>query len=182
MKKIINIFGWIILLLAFASLGLSSDDPTFGFLFYLGFFLIVFFIVFLYIKKHQKRKEADRKSLTLTHKILGILLVVIALFSPLIALNKIGLPFTPNLLIFLATVVLVVLGALGVHLINRGSYLKILGLLLIVVLSVIPAIFAITFLEQFFPNAYNALGTAYWAVLTAAVLAWWGFSLFYSRE
>jgi hypothetical protein len=49
----------VILLLAFAALGLSSDDPTFGFFFYLAFFTATFALVYLYIKKHQRRTEID---------------------------------------------------------------------------------------------------------------------------
>lgn len=182
MKKIVSIIGWIVLLLAFASLGLSSDDPTFGFFFYLAFFLIVFFLVYLYNKKHQRRKEAGGKALALTHTILGIVLIIIAVFSPLIAFRKIQLPFTPSLLIFLVTAVLIALGVLAVRLINRENLLKVLGLLLLIALSAVPAIFATTFLDQFFPNAYNALGTAYWAVVSVAVFAWWGFSLLAGRN
>lgn len=182
MKKIISILGWIILLLAFASLGLSSDDPTFGFFFYLAFFLIVFVLVYFYNKKHRKRKEADPKSLALLNKILGIILIIVAVFSPIIALRKIQLPFTPNLLIFLVTAVLIALGVIAVMLINKEKIMKLLGLLLLIVLSAIPAIFATLFLDQFFPNAYNALGTAYWAIISVAIFSWWGFSLFFNKN
>lgn len=182
MKKIINIIGWIILLLAFAALGLFTDDPTFGFFFYLGFFAIVFLLVFLYTKKHQKRKEADPKTLFLVHKISGIVLLIVALFSPVIALRKIQLPFTQNLLIMLVTAVLVFLAILAIRLINNGGIVKLAGLLLLIVLAAVPAIFATTFLSQFFPNAYNALGTAYWAIVAVSIFSWWGLSLFSGKE
>jgi len=182
LKKIVSIFGWIILLLAFASLGLSSDDPTFGFFFYLGFFLIVFAGVFYYIKKHQKRKEADPKSLQLMHKILGIVLMIVSLFSPIIALRKIQLPFIQNLLIFIVTAVLIALGAYAVSMIDKDKIKKLIGLFMLVVLAVIPAIFATTFLSQFFTNTYNALGTAYWAIISVAIFSWWGFTLYFSRK
>ena len=182
MKKIISIFGWIVLLLVFASLGLSSDDPTFGFFFYLAFFLIVFVAVFFYIKKHQKRKEIESKSLVLLNKILGIILLIVALFSPIIALRKIQLPFMQNLLIFIATAILIALGAFAVTMIDKDKIKKLLGLVMLVVLSVVPAIFATTFLSQFFSNTYNALGTAYWAVISVSTFSWWGFSLNFSKK
>ncbi|OPX26137.1 MAG: hypothetical protein B1H06_06090 [Candidatus Cloacimonas sp. 4484_143] len=94
MKKIISIIGWVILLLAFAALGLSSDDPTFGFFFYLAFFTATFALVYLYIKKHQRRTEIDPKKMVLVYKVSGIVLLLVGLFSPLIALRKIGLPGT----------------------------------------------------------------------------------------
>ncbi len=183
MKKIINIIGWIILLLVFGALGLlASDDPTFGFFFYLAFFAIVFALVYLYIRKHQKRKEVDSRTLLLVHKVFGIVLVIAAVFSPIIALRKIQLPFLPNLLILLATAILIALGIFAVRLVNKRGGIKFVGLLLLVILSAIPAIFATVYLDEFFPNAYNALGTAYWAIVAVSVLSWWGLSLFSYKE
>ncbi len=182
MKKIVSIIGWIILLLAFAALGLSSDDPTFGFFFYLAFFTAVFALVYLYIKKHQKRTENVPKYLALIHKISGIVLLLVAVFSPIIALKKIGLPLLSNILIIVATLVLIGLGALAITLINGIQIKKILGYLLLIVVAAIPAVFAITFLSAYFPNAYNALGTSYWAVVSVSVFAWWGFSLYSKKD
>lgn len=182
MKKIINFIGWVVLLLAFGSLGFSSDDPVFGFFFYLAFFILVFGLVFLYIKKHQKRKEADPKTLLIIHKVSGIALLIVALFSPIIALRKIQLPFTQNLIIFISTAVMIFLGTIAVRMINKGGSVKLLGLLLLIGLSAVPALMATTFLDQFFPNAYNALGTAYWAILAVATFSWWGLSLFSTKE
>lgn len=181
MKKIVNIIGWIVLLLAFAALGLSSDDPTFGFFFYLVFFAIVFGLVFLYTKNHQRRKDANPKTLQLIHKISGLVLIVIALFSPIIALQKIKLPFMPNLLVLLATAILIFLGSIAVSLINRQGMIKFAGLLLLIFLAAVPAIFATTYLDEFFPNAYNALGTAYWSIVAVSIFSWWGFSLFTTK-
>ncbi len=181
MKKIISIIGWGVLLLAFAALGLSSDDPTFGFFFYLAFFTATFALVYLYIKKHQRRTEIDPKKITLIRKIIGIVLLLASLFSPIIALRKIGLPILPNVLILLGTIVLIGLGALAITLINDIKHKKILGYILLVFTAAIPALFAITFLSTYFPNAYNALGTSYWAIVAVSVFAWWGFS-FYLRK
>jgi len=182
LKKIINIIGWIVLLLAFASLGFSSDDPIFGFFFYLGFFLVVFLLVFLYTKNHQRRKESNPKNILMIHKILGIILMIIAVFSPNIALKNIQLPFTINLIILVITLVLIILAILAIKLINQSGILKLIGLLLLIVLSAVPAMFANTYLEEYFPNAYNALGTTYWAVLSVAIFSWWGLSLFSKKD
>lgn len=182
MKKIINILGWIVLLLAFASLGLSSDDPTFGFFFYLVFFAVTFAIVFLYIKKHQRRTEIDPKKIAIAYKVSGVILLLVALLSPIIALKKIGLPISSNILILLATVILIGLGGLAVKLINDIKMKKILGYVLVIIIAAVPAIFAITFLSAYFPNAYNALGTSYWAIVSVAVFSWWGFTLFFKKD
>jgi len=182
LKKIINIFGWIVLLLAFASLGLSTDDPTFGFFFYLVFFAVTFALVFLYIKKHQRRTEVDPKKIAIVYKLSGVVLLLVALFSPLWALKKIGLPVLPNILILVATIILIGLGALAIKLINDIKVKKLLGYILLIILSAVPAIFAITFLSAYFPNAYNALGTSYWAIVAVAIFSWWGFTLFTKKD
>lgn len=182
MKKIINIFGWIVLLLAFASLGLSTDDPTFGFFFYLVFFAAIFALVFLYIKKHQRRTEIDPKKIAIVYKVSGVILLLVALFSPLWALKKIGLPVLPNILIFIATLILIGLGGVAIKLINDINVKKVFGYVLLVILAAVPAIFAVTFLSAYFPNAYNALGTSYWAIVSVAVFSWWGFTLFAKKD
>ena len=182
MKKIISIIEWVVLLLVFASLGLSSDDPTFGFFFYLAFFTATFALVYLYIKKHQRRTEIDPKKITLVHKISGIILLLVGLFSPIIALRKINLPILTNVLIFLATAVLIGLGVLAITLINDIRHKKILGYILLILIASIPAIFATTFLPTYFPNAYNALGISYWAIVSVSIFTWWGFSLYFKKD
>jgi len=182
LKKIISIIGWIVLLLAFASLGLSSDDPTFGFFFYLVFFVATFALVYLYIKKHQRKTEIDPKKIALVYKISGIVLLLVALFSPIMALKKIGLPILPNILIFLATLILIGLSVFAIKLINDGKQKKILGYVLLILISAIPAVFAVTFLSTYFANAYNALGTSYWAIVSVAVFSWWGFTLYLKKD
>jgi hypothetical protein len=77
---------------------------------------------------------------------------------------------------------MIFLGTIAVRMINKGGSVKLLGLLLLIGLSAVPALMATTFLDQFFPNAYNALGTAYWAILAVATFSWWGLSLFSTKE
>lgn len=182
MKKIISIIGWVALLLVFASLGLFSDNPTFGFFFYLAFFTATFALVYLYIKKHHRKTEVDPKKIILVHKISGIVLLLAGLFSPIIALKTIGLPIMSNILILLATAVLIGLSVVAITLINDEKYKKILGYVLLILIAAVPAIFAITFLSTYFPNAYNALGTSYWAIVAVSVFAWWGFSLYFKKD
>ena len=184
-KTIVNTIGWIILLLAFGSLGFTSDDPSVGVPVFTIFFLIIFGLVYLYVRKHQKRTEIDQKAIMAIHKIFGILLVILALFSPIIALRKINLPFIYNLIIFIGTAILIGLAMLAVSLINNqktNNFISsLLGYLLLIIVSGIPAIVATNFLMIYFPNAYNSLGTSYWSALAVAVFAWWGFSL-YSKK
>lgn len=182
MKKIINVLGWIVLLLAFAALGLNADNKLFGFFLYLVIFAIIFGLVYWYIKKHHRRTEIDPQKIILLHKILGFILLLVAVFSPAIALGKIHLPFLPNLLIFITTAVLIAAGVVAVTMINSEKTKNIFGYIILIILSAVPAFFATTYLDQFFPNTYNALGTAYWAVVSVAIFSWWGFSLYSKKE
>ena len=74
------------------------------------------------------------------------------------------------------------MGVLAVTLINDIKHKKILGYILLVFTAAIPAVFAITFLSTYFPNAYNALGTSYWAIVAVSVFAWWGFSFYFKKD
>ena len=180
LKKIINILGWVVLLFAFGSLGLNSDDKIFGFFLYLTIFAMIFGAVYYYNKNHHRKLETNPKTVALIQKTIGVILFVIALISPIISFRKIGLPFLPNLLMIIITALLITLGI--VLLINKGNYHKIMGYGLLIILSSIPAIFAITYFEQYFPNAYNALGTSYWAIVSISIFSWWGFTVFFEKE
>ncbi|MBT3168705.1 MAG: hypothetical protein HN952_00395 [Candidatus Cloacimonetes bacterium] len=180
-KKIINIISWAVLLLAFAALGLSSDAPIFGFFFYLVFFAIVFGLIFLYLKKHNRRTSIKAETKLLINKIVGASLMAIAILSPTIALRRIGLPFLPNLIIIIITAILVVFGIYAVMMINAEKNKRILGYLLLIVLATIPSIFATTYLTQYFPNTYNALGVAYWAIVSVSIFSWWGLTVFFKK-
>ena len=185
MKKIINIIGWIVLLLAFASLGFATDNPRIGVPAYAVFFLIVFVLVYFLVKRQGDVLEEKPKNTVLINKILGIILLLVSLLSPIYSLRKIHLPFFPNLMIFIITLVLIILGALAISIINnsRGKnlFIVILGYLLLLIIASIPAFGASMFLTEYFPNIYNALGTAYWAAISVAIFAWWGFSLLHKK-
>ena len=107
--------------------------------------------------------------------------MAIAILSPTIALRKIGLPFLPNLIIIIITAILVVFGIYAVMMINAEKNKRILGYLLLIVLATIPSIFATTYLTQYFPNTYNALGVAYWAIVSVSIFSWWGLTVFFKE-
>jgi len=185
LKKIINIIGWVVLLLAFSSLGFATDNPRIGIPAYAVFFLIVFAAVYLLVKKQGDVLEEKPKNVVVINKIFGYILIIVALFSPVYSLRKIHLPFFPNLLIFVVTFVLIILGALAISIINnsreKNPFSVVLGYLLLLIIASIPAFGASMFLTDFFPNIYNALGTAYWASISVAIFAWWGFSLIHKK-
>lgn len=180
MKTIVTVLGWIVLLAAFASIGFTTDDPGFGIPFYLVFFIVVFLLVFLYVKSHQKHQKTNIKSLILLHKITGIILLLVAVFSPTIIFKSANFPAMTYVIISLITLVLMGVGTLAVTMINSEKENKlvprILGYLLLIAISVVPAIVMMSY-----DSSYNALGMAYYAAVSVAVLSWWGFSL-YSRK
>ncbi|MBN2460989.1 MAG: hypothetical protein JXB60_05225 [Candidatus Cloacimonetes bacterium] len=186
LKTIVNIIGWVVLLAAFGALGFTSDNPAVGVPLFTVFFVIVFGLVYLYARKHQKLRATNIRTVSIIHKIIAVLLAVLALFSPIIALRKINLPFAYNIIILIFTAIMIGLGVLAVSLINNRKgetrISSLLGYLLLIIISAIPALAAGQFLSIYFPSAYNALGTAYWAVLSVAIFSWWSFSLYFKKE
>ena len=186
MKKIISIIGWIVLLAAFASFGFATDNPKVGVPVYAVFFLIVFALVYLYLKKHHRKQEIKPKNILLFQKIIGIILLVIALITPYMIYRKIDLPFFSYLIITIITAILIILGAIAVSIINNSKKSNIttksLGYLMLVVISAIPALGTMNFLIEYFNRTYDALGTTYWGAIMLAIFSWWGFSLFLKKE
>ena len=173
MKKIAAIIGWIVLLAAFASLGFATDNKAVGVPLYALFFIVVFGGVFMYTKKHQKRQEANPEFLSKMYKIIGILLLIFALLTPSMVLKSAQFLFFVYIIITLINGILIALGTLAVTIINGSDSKRFLGYIILIVISVIPAVAIMQY-----DSSYSALGTAYYAALISAVFAWWGFSLF----
>lgn len=182
MKKtlgiIAKIFGWVALFVALGSLGFATDNPKVGVPAYFVFFLLVFGAVYLYIMHHKKSEETSPEKVQLIYKTIGALLVIIAVITPDFLFRSAGFTFQLYLLVAGVSAILIILGAFTVKLINSGLNksnigLTILGYLLIIILSAIPAIIMVNY-----DSSYNALGMAYWSAISIAILAWWGISLF----
>ena len=173
MRKVVSIIGWIVLLAAFSSLGFGTDNPSVGVPSYAIFFLIIFGGVFLYNKKHQKRQEISSNVSAKLYQILGIILLIIAVLSPAFILKSANFLFFIYVIITLITGILIALGALSISIINSSKSIKLLGYLMLVAISVVPAL---AIMQH--DSSYNALGTAYYAAIVVAVFSWWGFSLF----
>jgi len=180
MKSIVTVLGWLLLLASFASIGFTTDDPTFGVPFYLVFFVVVFLLVYLYIKTHRAHRQTDAKTIDLLHKITGIVLLVIAVLSPTMIFRSANFTTMIYVIISLITLVLMGVGALAISMINSDKdnkmIARILGYLLLIIISAVPALVMISY-----DSSYNALGMAYYAAVLVAIFSWWGFSL-YSRK
>jgi len=188
LKTLATILGWIILFAAFASLGFFTDEPEIGVPIYFVFFLIIFGLVFLYTKKRHKKQQTNPKVINLLQKIFGAILVLLALFSPSIVFGKANFPFFSYFLITVITAVLIAIGTIAISIIHnskdKSAVSKLLGYLLLIVISAIPAIGVLqsNAILDVFSNAYSALGFAYWASLAVAVFSWWGISLYFKKE
>ena len=187
-KLLVKVIAWILLFAAFASMGFSSDDPAVGVPVFGVFFILVFFLVFLYTRKHQKHHEPNQKTVAIVHRVLGFILIILGILSPLAIFKRANFPISTNILILVITAVLMGLGVLAVTIINnslgKNGFATFLGYLLLIVISAIPA-FIITQNDKIievFSNLYSALGITYWATLAVAVFGWWGFSLFSNKE
>ena len=117
-----RILGWIALFAAFGALGFATDNPKVGVPAYLTFFLVVFGAVYLYLskKKDDIIEEVNPKTVAITHKILGVVLILFAIIVPDLILRTYKFPIGIYLFISLATFVVMLLGAFTVKLINNN--------------------------------------------------------------
>lgn len=182
MKKtlgtIAKIVGWLILFIALGSLGFATDNPKVGVPAYFVFFLVVFGGVYLFLTNHKRSEGVDPAKIQLVHKIIGALLVIIAVIVPDLLFKSVGFSFQVYLMIAGIAALLIVLGGLTVKMINSGLGsgnigIVIGGYFLVIVLSAVPALIMINY-----DSSYNALGMAYWSAISIAILSWWGISLF----
>lgn len=179
-KKIFNIVGWILLFAAFASMGFSSNDPSVGIPVFLVFFLVVFGLVYLYVKKHKKHTVANPKVKNIVHKILSVVLMLLAIATPLVIFKNANFSTMIYVIIALVTVVLIAIGMLAVNLINKSKTKGFIGSLIgYIVLIIISAVPALSMMQ--YDSSYNALGMVYYAAIITAIFAWWSFSLFSSE-
>ena len=183
MKKILNtvvtVIGWLVLLLAFSSIGFATSKPAAGVPLYMLFNLILFAGIYYYVskQKHGQKKVVEKKSIF--PRIIGGVILLISLLMPWLVFAKINLTASTYIIMTLSTIVMIFLAFLAVRMINKGgaNLPRLAGYLILIVLAAIPALAAIYFFLPYFNRPYDALGTAYWCYVAIAVLGWWGFSL-----
>jgi hypothetical protein len=180
-NTIIKIIGWIALFVALSSFGFASDNPELAIPVYGVFFLVIFGLVFLYVKKNQKRHEADPNVKHLLHKIFGAILVVISLMIPTLIFRSADFPFVTYILMTVGAAILIALSIFAISMINksRGNnvLMVLLGYLILIIISAVPALGIVQY-----DSSYNALGTAYYTAILISIFAWWGLSLFTQKE
>ena len=182
-----KIISLIIFILAFSLMGLASGKPIMV-LAYAGFFAVVVFVIFLFVKKSQRHFEIISQQSPIMRKILGIVLLPIAILLPVLSVSSFQL-FELTMekisigiyaLIVLITLVLIGAGIFAVSLINRTSgnkVMKILGYLILVVISAVPALMVMPY-----DKTTVGIGSVYYVAILVAVLGWWGINLYLNKE
>jgi hypothetical protein len=182
-----RIIGALIFIMVLSLSGIVSGKPIM-ILAYAGFFLLVMFAIFLFVRKNQRHFEIISQRNKLMSKIIGTLMVLIAIAIPALAITNMQLfelgSATIGLKVILAvvalTITLLISGVVGVYLINRsGSKLwhKILGYLIIIGASSVPALMVIPY-----DRTTTGIGSVYFVVIMVAILSWWGLSLYLYKD
>ncbi|HEX38416.1 MAG TPA: hypothetical protein ENG70_06160 [Candidatus Cloacimonetes bacterium] len=181
MRKIISIIKeiimWAAILFAFAAIGFASDNPYRTSIIWIIIAIVIFGVGF-FIKKHTKRKTVTTKAHIIARKIIGIILVLIACYLPVMVFGNVGFPFITLLLIFIFAAVLIALGALAVLIINKyGGFMSFVGYLLMLIVAFLPAL-----AMSGYDLSYSALSTVYYLLLLLAIFSWLGLSMIFAKK
>jgi hypothetical protein len=182
-----RIIGLLIFVLAFSLLGIASGRPIM-ILAYAGFFIFVMGIIFLFIRHNQRHYEVISEGSQTIRKIIGIVMILVALAIPAVAISTMQLfamgsvitGFGLVALVLGITILMVAAGMLGVYLINRqgnGLVHKIIGYIIIIIISAIPALLVIPT-----DKTTTGIGSVYYLAVLVSILSWWGFNLFLNKE
>lgn len=185
LNTVVNVIGWLILLLVFSSIGFATEKPGLAIPLYALFFILVFAGVYFFVSKQRHSQENVSSSHLIFNKILGVIALIAALMMPYFIFEKINLPASTVTMLILGVAVMIVIGFFSIRLINSAKdklLPKIIGYLVLILLASVPAITAINFFLQYFNRPYDALGTSYWCIISVALLSWWGFALIGKRK
>lgn len=180
MKKILSIIAkslaWIALIMSFAALGFSTDNPGLMVPVYAGIFIVILGFILFRVSKHKRHSFDDIKTPVAVKYVLMPVLVIASLILPAFFIMRYRpglLTFTP---IFIFTLIMLALGIFGVWLINcyskNNKMFAYVGYVVLVITSAIPA-FAIAGLD----SSYGMLGLLYYVTIIEAIVAWSGFSM-----
>ncbi|MBC8525814.1 MAG: hypothetical protein H8D22_02925 [Candidatus Cloacimonetes bacterium] len=180
MKKIfriiLEIIMWVVIILAFAALGLGSDNPSISTLIWAIVAIIIFAVGFIIAKKTRRRTVTTHAQI-LIRRIIGIILVLFACFLPCQVFSKFGFPLSQLVLIFIFAFILVAIGVFAIFLINKGAFNSFLGYIILIVAAFLPAL-----AMSGYDLSYSALGTVYYLTVALAIFSWIGISMFTAKK
>lgn len=182
-----RILGVLVFIAVFSLTGIVSGTPLM-ILAYGGFFIVVMFFIFLSVKRKQRHYEFVSQKSRKISRIIGVLMILIALAIPALALYNMQLfdlgqqiIGTSTILIIVAiTIGLVAAGVFAVYLINREGAKRlhqIVGYLLIIIVSAVPALLVMPY-----DKTTTGIGSIYYIAIIVAIISWWGFSLFLKKD
>ncbi|MEA2103393.1 MAG: hypothetical protein U9P79_01955 [Candidatus Cloacimonadota bacterium] len=174
LKIIKEVIMWLVILSAFAAIGLSTQTPVKSSIIWVLIGIVIFVGGFL-LAKYGKRQKGTTHTHLIFKKIIGALLTIFGLILPILILST--FPTSTKLLIVAFDVVLVAFGILAVKLINKSISTAILGYILLFILAFLPALAMSTY-----DMSYNALGTTYYLTIALACFSWFGISMIYTKE
>ena len=173
-KMIKEIIMWIVILSAFAAIGLSTDTPVMSAIIWVVIGIVIFIGGFL-LAKFGKRHTGTTHTHLMLKKVVGVLLTIFGLILPIVVLSS--FPTSTKVMIVVFDIVLVALGIVAVKLINKSITLAIPGYIFLFILALIPALAMSTY-----DMSYNALGTTYYLTIALASFSWFGISMVYAKK
>jgi len=166
-----NILVWGLLTVVFACIGFFTENPGLMVPVYGAIFLCFITTMYILISRKRVKTLEDKETHPIVFIIFGVIGLLLSLLSPafLMSVFRPGL-FTAGIVIAF-TVVLLVLGFLGVYLINvlgiRNRIFAIVGFVVLIFTSLMPA-FAVTGIDP----SFGTMGVVYFVILLDAVFAW----------
>ena len=178
--KIKQIASLIVFIGILSLMGMMTGQPLM-ILAYAGFFLAVVAVMFMLMRKRQRHFEISKSSSTLLPKIVGGVLIALALVAPiLIAVrsNVINLPAEMSLgaaigIVGGVTIVFIALMLAAVYMINvRGKELsqRIIGYVVFIIAAALPGI-----LMSRVDSTTTGIGSVYYVAMAVLILAYNGY-------
>lgn len=181
-KKIIS---FIVFIVVFSLMGLATGRPVM-ILAYAAFFIAVAFILLMLMRKRQRHSELTDTVSPMVHKIIGGVLLLLAVVLPALIItrsNLVNLPVLNTVIVLLIlgiTILFIALMILAAYLINEKGdnvVMSIAGYLLIIVVSAVPGL-----IMSGIDRTTTGIGSVYYVALAVLIIAWNGYGLAFSKD
>jgi len=183
-KKLISVFVFIC---ALSFLGIGTGKPAMIGA-YAVFFLVAMYLIFFFVKRHQRHFEVVNQTPGKLKKVIGIIISVIGIILPTLIIanvqvfdmSSLKVGFGMLVIVFVMTLVLIAVAVVGIRLINKpgaGKMNKVLGYLIVIAVSAVPALVVISF-----DQTTTGIGSIYYVALLTTIITWWGFNLYLSKD
>lgn len=186
MKRIFRLIGeilmWVVIVLAFSSLGLGSDNPARSMLIWAIIAVIIFAVGFV-VAKRSTRRTVTTKSQIIFKRVFGIILVLFGCLLPNWVFGKANFSFGIQVLIFIFAVLIVAIGVFAIFLINKylsgekGFFFSVLGYFLLIIAAFLPAL-----AMSSYDCSYDALGIVYYILIGLSIFSWIGISMIFKKQ